>query len=251
MGDTRQGCSIALRLTDARRVGEKLFAAEEHGHSKTFHRQMTAHWRLEKHIEGAQHDVLKTLKPEEMLSFKLFWSSRAVAITPPGRFVLIQEDDAPAGRRQNRSVQRKKVQDPRDQNWNIWTKHWAAGFSLDFGTPERLLSKADPTEDSSKPFEKLVDGMSARYSRMSYGARLAHLERAQRVLDSIDRAVTRTISTTRARCSGQPQNQQQKEHNLRILKQLAQYIRHLHVPGHQPIPLMSSRPFAETLVQAV
>jgi hypothetical protein len=83
-------------LINARRVGEKAFATEEHGHSKTFNRKMTARWRLETHIERAQLDVIKSAQAEELMGFKLFWVNRAAAFTPPGRLILVQEDDAPA-----------------------------------------------------------------------------------------------------------------------------------------------------------
>ncbi len=251
LNQLHHGCKMALRLISARIAGEKAFIADEGAHSKTFDRKMTSPWRLEKHIEMAQQDVVKNSRPMDVLHFKLFWSCRAGAITPPGRFTTSRTDDRPVHSLQNRSVRRKEVQDPRDLKWNIWTKHWASGFLLDLGLPSALIFsfrlETDPGEASQKAFQTLIRPMSDRYSRMSYEARRAHLERAHRILESMEAVFKRSISTLRAQHTGPALNQKHQEHNLKVLTELAQFLRHLQVPGHTSSPRMSSRPFAETI----
>jgi hypothetical protein len=252
MDQLHHGCRIALQLIAARGLGERRFAAEELGHRKTFNRQMTAHWRLERYIEVAQQAVLKNTLPREVLSFKLFWICRAVAITPAGRFTAENEQTQPLVRgRPGRSVQRKEVQDPQSQSWNAWTKHWAAGFLLDFGAPQALLAgvaiEGDPVEGSHGTFERLIGRMRMNYSRTGYKARIAHLERAHRVLNSMDLIVRRTLGQISAHHNGQSLTQQQNEHNRSVMRHLKEYLDHLKVPGRRSIPLMSSQPFAERI----
>ena len=152
----------------------------------------------------------------------------------------------------NRSVQRHEVQDPRDRTWNLSTKHWAAGYLLDCGIPERLLlhrgtQNVDLVQASDKVFETLLGSMSQRYSGMSYDAMRAQLERAQRVLGSMECISSRIISSIRATYTAQAHNQQQSQHNLNVFKEVTQMLLHMRVPGHSVVPLMSSQPFASTV----
>jgi hypothetical protein len=249
MNNVLFGCSLALRLVRARYAGEKVFADEERGHRKTLNRQLTAHWRLEKYIEQAQAEVLRNTRPLEVWGFKLFWFWRGVTITPPERFRAVQEDNLVLGRRGNRSVQRKEVQDLREKSWTTWTRQWAAGYLLDYGTPKICGFRLEGglRESNVEAFDNIVDPMSERHSKMSYEARIAHLERAQRVLDSMDSTVARTIYTMRAQHNGQSLQQQQQGHNRRVMRELKQYLGHLRLPGRPTIPFMSSQPFAELL----
>lgn len=112
-------------------------------------------------------------------------------MTPQGRFVPSQTyQDHALGRQKKISPARKEVHDPQGKTWNIWTKHWAAGFLLDCGVPAALFGsfrvQEDPVAASLEAFEKLTGYMAERWSRKSYGARVAHLERAKRVLDMAD-----------------------------------------------------------------
>jgi hypothetical protein len=232
------GCLVAINLVNARRAGEKLFAQEQRGHMrKTFNRELTAHCRLERHIEKAQLDVLNKFSPTALLSFKLFWLCRAVAITPRGRFTAPQASHHCPLHRQNRSVQRKEVQDPQEKTWNMSTKHWAAGFLLDFGTPVALFDsfrvEVEPMEVSWKAFEKLSIPMAERRSKMSYGARVAHLERAQRILDEAEFRLARAMAASL--------------HNYRLLNHVMQYLRELRASGQYTQPFMSASPFVETI----
>lgn len=244
------GCSVALRLIHARRAGENLFADEERAHSKTFNRQLTTHWRLEKHIELAQMKVLRNTRAMDLLSFKLFWMARAMGITPPGRFTAVQEYSPSQHRRPDRTVQRKRFHNPRDTTWNIWMKRWAAGYLLDRVGPVTVL-KAFGSQSHlphrKELFEKFLDPIYEGYCTMSCEARLAHLERAQRVLDTIDKAISNTFSIAWARQMNASQNQQQRLHNLRVLADVRQIFKFTRLPGQSIIPPMSSQPFAETI----
>jgi hypothetical protein len=143
----------------------------------------------------------------------------------------------------------KKVQDLREKGWTSWTRQWAAGYLLDYGTPKicGFRLEGDLGESNFVAFENVVDPISERHSKMSYEARIAHLERAQRVLDSMDSIVARTISTMCAQHNGQSLHQQQQGHNRRVMRELKQYLGYLRLPGRRKIPFMSSQPFAEPM----
>jgi hypothetical protein len=209
-------------------------------------------WRLEELIQKAQQDVINSAEAEELLGFKLFWLNRALAITPPRRLKLSQEDESLARPPQDRSYQCERVQNPRGEKCNIVAKHWTAGFLLDFATPAklscRLMIKEGPTEEPSKPFERLVGSVSRMYSSMGCKARTAHQARAQRVLRTIDYIVLRRILATKPQFSNsQPQNQQQHKHHVDAAKEPKQYTQQLLVPGYRSLPLMSSLRFAPTV----